>query len=343
MTAHNGHALPLALDRARELAVPALRAAIGRLAPSLKLVAAYHLGWVDADGHPSDGSGGKAIRPALALLSAEAAGAGAREGLPGAVAVQLVHDFSLLHDDLMDGDEERRHRPTAWKAFGPALAVLTGDALLALASQVLFEVPGERAAAAARHLAAATDLLILGQAQDLSFEHRMDVTLDECLAMTANKTGALLACSASIGAVLAGAPPATVEHLHAFGLHLGLAFQAVDDLLGIWGDPQVTGKPVFSDLRSRKKTLPLTYALAQDGPAARELGGWLSRPAQTTTEDGLHRIAELIDAAGGREWATAEARRRITAAEQALAGAAIPAQPREELAAIAHFIIAREA
>ncbi|HEX9342995.1 MAG TPA: polyprenyl synthetase family protein, partial [Actinomycetota bacterium] len=298
-------------------------------------------GWVDADGHPADGSGGKAIRPALALLSAEAAGADAREGLPGAVAVQLVHDFSLLHDDLMDGDEERRHRATAWKVFGPALAVLTGDALLALAGQVLFEVPGERGAAAARHLGGATELLILGQAQDLDFEERMDVTVEECLAMTGNKTGALLACSASIGAVLAGAPPATVDGLHAFGLHLGLAFQAVDDLLGIWGEPEVTGKPAWNDLRARKKSMPVTAALSAGGPSSERLAALLGGDGPIGEED-LSLAAKLVETAGGRDLTRAEAERQLTLALDRLGAVGAPAAAHEQLAAVAHFVTTRE-
>ncbi len=341
MTKQHGNGVPVTLDRARDLAVPELRQAVGRLAPSIARVAAYHLGWVDADGHPADGSGGKAIRPALALLSAEAAGAEARTGLPGAVAVQLVHDFSLLHDDLMDGDEERRHRATAWKVFGPALAVLTGDALLALAGQVLFDVPGERGAAAARQLTGATELLILGQAQDLSFEDRMDVTVAECLAMTGNKTGALLACSASIGAVLAGAPAETVEALYGFGLHLGLAFQAVDDLLGIWGEPELTGKPAWNDLRQHKKSIPVTAALSAGGPSSERLAGLLGGDGPIGEED-LSLAAKLVETAGGKDTTRAEAERQLGLALDRLDAVGAPAAAHEQLVAIAHFVTTRE-
>lgn len=338
-----GVAAPRALRRARDVVGPATRAFISRLDATSAAIASYHLGWTDAGGEPTHDGGGKAIRPALATLSAQAAGAPAQVGIPGAVAVELVHNFSLVHDDVMDGDTERRHRPTVWTIWGANSAILTGDALLALAHEALLDSPSVHRAAAARLLAEATRHLIRGQVLDVAFEQRPHVTLAECLDMVSGKTGALLSASAAIGAVLAGAPASVVDALSTYGAQLGIAFQLIDDLLGIWGDPQVTGKPVFSDLRSRKKTLPVTYALSRDGPAARELASWLSRPAQTPTEEGLRRIAELIDAAGAREWATAEARRRITAAEQALAGAAIPAQPREELVAIAHFIIAREA
>src|SRR5919201_1883711 len=170
--------LPPVLARARELAGPALRAAVAGLHPEVARVAAYHFGWQDRDGHPTSGNGGKALRPALALLSAEAGRAHARVGLPGAVAVELVHNFSLLHDDLMDGDEERRHRPTAWKAFGPGAAILAGDALLALAERAVLDAGGAADGTgpqAARHLTRAIDWLIDGQAADLAFERRQDV------------------------------------------------------------------------------------------------------------------------------------------------------------------------
>jgi len=218
------------LERGRTLSAPVLRAAIDRLAPPMDTVAAYHFGWIDAEGNPADGDSGKAVRPALALLSAEAAGAPPETGVPGAVAVELVHNFSLLHDDLMDGDEQRRHRDTVWKVHGPSQAILVGDALCALANEVLLELGTVEAGRATRRLTSATRALIDGQAQDISYEHRDRVSVEECLEMEGNKTGALLACASSIGAVLGGADDRTADVLEKYGHHLGLAFQAVDDL-----------------------------------------------------------------------------------------------------------------
>ena len=230
-------AMLTALHRSRDQIVPALQAAVQRLDPSSRLQASYHLGWCDADGKPTEGGGGKAVRPALALLSAEAAGATAEVGVPGAVGVELVHNFSLLHDDLMDGDLERRHRRTVWAIWGAPAAILAGDALLALAHEVVLESPSPHAGRAALLLATTTRELTRGQVQDVAFESRSDVTLDECLDMAGGKTGALLAASAAIGAVLAGAPEDVVDALTTFGGEVGLAFQLVDDVLGIWGDP----------------------------------------------------------------------------------------------------------
>ena len=138
------------LERAREVTQPLMRDAVGRLAPSIRSVVSYHLGWTDAGGRPAEVSGGKGIRPALAVLSAEAAWADATVGAPGGVAVELVHNFSLLHDDLMDGDRERRHRPTVWALWGPSVALLSGDALATLAGEVLLSSDSP-AAASRRH------------------------------------------------------------------------------------------------------------------------------------------------------------------------------------------------
>jgi geranylgeranyl diphosphate synthase type I len=333
-------AMLTALHRSRDQLVPALQAAVQRLDPSTRLQASYHLGWCDADGRPTEGGGGKAVRPALALLSAEAAGATAEVGVPGAVGVELVHNFSLLHDDLMDGDLERRHRRTVWAIWGAPAAILAGDALLALAHEVVLESPSPHAGRAALLLATTTRELTRGQVQDLAFESRSDVTLAECLDMAGGKTGALLAASAAIGAVLAGAPEDVVDALTTFGGEVGLAFQLVDDVLGIWGDPSVTGKPVYNDLRSRKKSLPVTYALG-DVDRGAELKEWLAAPDQPD-DAAVRHAADLVASAGGRDWALAEARRRMLLAEEALTSVDINPQARTGMFALAQFIVDRD-
>ncbi len=263
------------LEHARDVTQPLMRDAVARLTPSIRDVVSYHLGWTDAAGNPTAVKGGKGIRAALATLSAEASWADAAVGAPGGVAVELVHNFSLLHDDLMDGDVERRHRPTAWALWGPSVALLAGDALSTLASDVLLRTPNPAAPQAALALCEATAEMIAGQADDLAFEARRSVSVEECMGMSTAKTGALLGCAASLGAILAAAPPATVRALRDFGRHLGVAFQATDDLLGIWGDPATTGKPTGNDIRQRKKSMPIVSALAAGDDEARELDALL--------------------------------------------------------------------
>jgi geranylgeranyl diphosphate synthase type I len=334
-------ALPTTLLRARDSYEPALRKAVTRLDRRSAELASYHFGWTDADGNPTAAGGGKAVRPALALLSAQAVGADWSVAVPGAVAVELVHNFSLLHDDLMDGDVERRHRATVWAQWGSPAAILCGDAMLALATQVLLETATLDAVAAARLLGNATQELIRGQYDDLAFEERDDVDVAECVEMAAGKTGALLSCAASIGAVLAGASRAEVRGLATYGAELGLAFQLVDDLLGIWGDPQATGKPVGSDLRARKKSLPIAWATTHGGATGRELAAWL-RTEGPDSDAAIAHAAELVEAAGGRAWAEEEARRRLSLGETALASAALEPAAHDELVMLGRFIVTRE-
>jgi geranylgeranyl diphosphate synthase type I len=332
--------LPSVLEGSAVTVAPALRAASDRLSPAMRTVIGYHLGWADAEGNPAELEGGKSVRAALALLSARAAGGTPAGGLPGAAAVELVHTFSLLHDDIMDDDRERHHRPSAWAVFGRARAILAGDAVLALAFQVLLESGSAHRAAALESLSDATARLIDGQAQDLDLEGRVDVTPEQCTRMCAGKTGALLECAASIGAVLAGADGDVVEPLRAFGGHLGLAFQAVDDLLGIWGDPAVTGKPVYGDLVQRKSSLPVAIALQSGGAEAGELATLLSRAHLEPGE--LVAAAALVESCGGRAGAAAQATEQLELALGALDSAPIDAGAREDLAAIARFVGARQ-
>ncbi|MEO3812274.1 polyprenyl synthetase family protein [Sphaerisporangium sp. B11E5] len=330
--------VPPALPAARELVGPALRAAVDLLDPVTRRVAAYHLGWTDHEGRPADG-GGKALRPALAVLSSRAAGAA--PDLPAAAAVELVHAFSLLHDDIMDGDRTRRHRPAAWTLFGRAEAILAGDALLALAGELLAGAGTPGHLQVARAVGVATRRLIAGQAADLEFERRTEVSLAECLRMSSDKTGALLSCACAAGALAAGAPPGLTGALAAFGAEAGLAFQLVDDLLGIWGTPETTGKPVLSDLRAGKKTLPVVAALTGGTPAGARLSGLLARPGPLP-EDGLDEAARLVEEAGGRAWAEAEAKHRLDVAHRHLADADLPPAVRAEFLEVAAFITTRD-
>jgi geranylgeranyl diphosphate synthase type I len=307
------------------------------------------MGWTDPEGNAVDSApGGKGIRPTLALLGAQAAHANLEVGVPGGVAVELVHNFSLIHDDIIDIDTERHHRPTVWSVFGIAPAIVAGDALQVLAHLVLLDGSELGGASASASLASATADMIAGQSNDIDFETRRDVSVEQCLAMSAAKTGSLLGCASSIGAILAGAPLTTVSALRDYGRHLGLAFQAVDDLLGIWGDPATTGKPAGSDLRQRKKSMPLVSALAAEGAEADELRSLMFGPetAQQLAPmdaDDVARGTYLVEACGGREWTTAQAKTNLDAALGALERVPLSAGPQRDLAELAVFVVEREA
>jgi geranylgeranyl diphosphate synthase, type I len=333
--------MPAGVQTARDLTGPAIAGAVSRLSPAVRTVAAYHLGLADASGTPvPSGSTGKALRPALAVLSVRAAGAAPDRGVVPAAAVELVHNFSLLHDDIMDGDTERRHQPTAWTVYGVGAAILAGDALLALAQDLLLENP-PYGVWAARCLSAAVQRLIAGQGADLAFERRDDVTVEECLDMAGDKTAALMACACSIGVVYVGGSANLAMSLSGFGAHAGLSFQLVDDLLGIWGAPQITGKPVGSDLRARKKSVPVVAALTSGTPAGRELATLLATP-EPLTEDEVSRATALIEDAGGKEQIEKMADAELASALNCLAEADMPEDVRAEFAAIAEFITARQ-
>jgi geranylgeranyl diphosphate synthase type I len=317
-----------AMSRAARLVAPALDDAVARLSPSLHAPVAHHLA-----------GGGKRVRAALSLLSAAAAGATEETGVLGAVAIELIHNFSLIHDDIIDGDTERRHRSTVWSEFGIGAAIIAGDALATLALQLLLHEPTTERVGAARCLVDATQLMIAGQADDMAFESRTSVTVAECLEMERGKTSALLACAVSLGAILAGAPEETVAALAEFGSHLGTSFQAVDDVLGIWGEPAVTGKPVGSDLLAHKKSLPVSIALGRDNENVPEL---LRLLESDLTPGDVERARSLIEANGAHEETIALADTHLTLALTALDKVPLVEGPKSELVAIARFVTERD-
>jgi geranylgeranyl diphosphate synthase, type I len=317
---------------------PAILAMLDRLDARNRLIGGYQLGFWDADGTPT-ASHGKSLRPALALLSGRAAGFPAERSVPAAAAVELVHNFSLLHDDVMDGDLQRRHRATAWAVFGTGPAILAGDALLSLAVDAVAGTPG--AVRAGRRLGEDVRRLIAGQAADIEFERRDDVGLDECLAMAADKTGALISCSCALGALMCDAPEPLVAALSRVGDHLGLAFQLVDDLLGVWGDPRRTGKPVGADLRTRKRSVPVVRAMTSPGGAADELAR-LYRACRQLTDEDVARMTELIEATGARDWTRQRADEEVAAAVAELRMLRLPAEVQPELIDLAEFVAGRD-
>jgi geranylgeranyl diphosphate synthase, type I len=330
---------PAVLTRAAGLVEPVLRKVVGQLDPQLRIPAEFHFGWVDPDGTPARANNGKRVRPALAVLGAEAVGGDAEAAIPGAVALELIHNFSLIHDDIMDGDRMRRHRRTVWDVYGVADAILVGDALQTLAYDVLLGDPGPAHLAAARRLTAGTAAMITGQSQDGALDRADDVTQAQCMTMAANKTGALLAQSTAIGAVLGGAGEApTTAALERFGAELGLSFQAVDDVLGVWGDPAVTGKPVGNDLRARKKSMPVALALAAGGELAAEVRRTF---AAEMTDASVGRLATLLEAHGIRTQVDALAQTHLERALATLRSTSLVPAAGAELEELAGFIVHR--
>ncbi|MEV0220189.1 family 2 encapsulin nanocompartment cargo protein polyprenyl transferase [Streptomyces sp. NPDC050704] len=328
------------LERARASVDPELRRAVESLPGPLRRIALYHFGWQHADGTPAAGNPGKAIRPALVLTAVRALGGQHATAVRAAAAVELVHNFTLLHDDVMDRDTTRRHRPTAWTVFGDADAILAGDALQALAQRLLAEDPHPASSAAAARLANCVVELCAGQHTDTAMERRGpdDVTLDEVLAMSEAKTGALLGCACALGALYAGAGEADVEALDAFGREAGLAFQLIDDVIGIWGDPGHTGKPAGADLMARKKSLPVVAALASGTPDAVELAELYRAPY---ADGDLERTVLAVERAGGRDWAQLQAADRMSRSLHHLSRAVPDPEAAGGLLSLAEFVTRR--
>jgi len=316
-------------ERYRALVRDEMRAVVGASPDGLYAWMRYHLGWEDIEGRPEQASGGKMLRPVAVLLAAEACGGRAEQAVPAAAAVELVHNFSLLHDDVEDRSDFRRGRANVWTFAGVAQAINTGDGMFTLARLAAHRlaaagVPAERTLAAMRELDEACLRLVEGQYLDISFETRIDVTQEEYWRMAGGKTAAMFAAPFAMGAAIAGAPPHTVQAFREFGHHTGLAFQAVDDILGIWGDSALTGKPVGDDLLSRKMTCPVIAALGAGGDASMLLRRVYERPAQPGED--VAPLAALVAETGARALTQAMAEREEEAALAALRAAGVSAE-----------------
>jgi geranylgeranyl diphosphate synthase type I len=257
----------------------------------------YHLGWVDQTFQPMLSDSGKRLRPIFTLLSCEASGGDWEVALPAAAAIELLHNFSLIHDDIEDGDRTRRGRATLWTIWGQSQAINAGDALftlshMALSGMVSRSVLPPRRLAVRERFDQACLALTQGQHLDLSFESRATITEDEYLRMIGGKTAALVAGACAIGAIVAGSD--AIDHFDRFGYELGYAFQIEDDLLGIWGNPNITGKPAGNDILHRKKSLPVAYGLTR----SEALQHLYMQP-----EIEVGKVTHLLDRLGAREYA----------------------------------------
>jgi len=248
----------------------------------------YHMGWTGEGAGPE--AAGKRIRPLLVLLCAAACGADWQPALPGAAAVELVHNFSLVHDDIQDNSDRRRGRPTVWVKWGAPLAINVGDALFVISNQAIVDLrqdyPADVVLKAAEILNNTCLELTRGQFLDMSYEDRTDLGVDDYWPMVAGKTAALLSSCCDIGALLGGADDSRQEAYRSFGHYLGLAFQVQDDILGIWGDEAMTGKSAASDLIEGKKSLPVLAGLDAKGKFAAR---WKQGPIRSTEVQELTR------------------------------------------------------
>jgi len=309
----------------------------------------YHMGWADAAFNPRPGRSGKRVRPVLCLLICEACGGNWELALPAGAAIELMHNFTLIHDDIEDQDNMRRGRPTAWVLWGKAQGINAGDTLFALAHLALAQlseraVPPQTVLSALRLFDSTCVTLTSGQYLDIGFESRVDVPVTDYLTMIEGKTAALVACACELGALIAAAPELSTssghrpqrEHLHSFGHHLGMAFQMHDDVLGIWGDPTLTGKPVGGDIARRKKSLPILHGLERSA----ELRELLMRETVSSTD--IDYAKKLLQETGSREYTERLAREHHDRALAALDAASLQGPAAQALLELAQALLGRE-
>jgi len=337
--------LPVILDRYRPQVDAELKSILtGRKSPLYDMLR-YHLGWVDEQGNILRNNSGKALRPALCLFSCEAAGGDYRTALPAAAALELVHNFSLIHDDIQDDDRERRHRPTVWAVWGKPQAINAGTAMRILAGTALYRleangVSQDKIARLCRSLDEVSLNLIEGQYLDISFEKRFDISENDYLVMIEGKTAALLSGSMEIGAYLGTDEAATVARFALAGRNLGLAFQIKDDMLGIWGDSNETGKPSGADILRRKKSFPVVHALCNAAAGDLEELKAIYRMPEIDNES-LNRVLAIFEKTGTRSSAQKLVEKYCTEAARAFAAVNASATTRNDMNELIEFMAGR--
>lgn len=330
--------------------LPALRDTIqaaileqsGELLDMYQTMLTYHMGWTDQHGASVERDSGKQIRPLLCLLVADACGDDWRVALPAAASLEILHNFTLVHDDIQDASPLRRGQPTLWSIWGEALAINAGDALFALAHLAMMDLIEKGASAevtvtALRILDETCVALTRGQYLDMSFEKREKVETDTYLQMIGGKSAELLAVSARLGALVSGASPEQVEDFYRYGLNLGMAFQVIDDILGIWGAVDQTGKSDVTDLHTKKKSLPVLYGLQQSS-ALREL---YAGPDLLDAQEVIL-ATEILESAGVRTYTEEVAARYTAQALKHLDAAAPQGQPDIWLRELTEFLLLRD-
>lgn len=307
---------------------------------TLVTMMSYPLGWVDSEGNPYNQSTGKRIRPLLLLICADAAGGDWKKALPAAAATEFLHNFSLIHDDIQDDSLVRHGRPTVWQVWEKPQAINIGDGLFALSYSALSELAS---VGVAPHIVQEvweiynrTNLeLIRGQFLDMTFEKQANVTVDEYLSMIAGKSAALIAACAQIGALIGSGRSERAAAFAEFGLNLGIAFQVRDDILGIWGDPAVTGKSAATDIQTRKKSLPVLYGLSQDQTLAE-----IYQHEEMTTRR-VSQIVKRLDDLGASDYAKQIEGEYYSKAMSALEQANPEGDGGQLLANLAHDLLGR--
>jgi geranylgeranyl diphosphate synthase type I len=302
----------------------------------------YHLGWMDENFLPRQERSGKRLRPLLCLLSCEASGGDWHQALPAAAAIELVHNFSLIHDDIEDNSLERRHRATVWSLWGQAQGINAGDGLSVISRFALHRllergVPAEKAILAFKIFDEACLKLTEGQYLDLTFENQETVSIEMYLQMIGKKTAALIECATHLGVLLGTEDEEIIESYRLLGQELGLAFQITDDILGIWGEEETTGKGVGEDIVNKKKSLPIVYALEQGDGELQEIFR-----RETMGPQEVKMVMRILENLGAQEHARQIANRHWQSALETLQKTGIQNHAQNRLKRLALFLIERQ-
>jgi geranylgeranyl diphosphate synthase type I len=337
---------PAILGKHREEVENSLIKALSLHDPNLHTMLRYHLGLGDEHGNPTLSNQGKGLRSSLCMFACKAVGGLSEQAISAAVALELVHNFTLIHDDIQDGDMERHHRPTVWAIWGAPKALEAGNVMRILADLSIQQLPhhqmaSEVTATCSELLTSAYLETVEGQYLDLDFEGRTDINTSNYLDMISRKTGALIRCSMQLGALTGNGDARTVQALAKCGQYLGAVFQIRDDYLGMWGYEEETGKAVGNDLRRKKNSLPLVYALEQAGTMEKEQLQSIYAKEQVEDRDVASTLALLTDL-GAAEYVQGLAQDHAARALEALDVIKLVPGAREELQELVEFLLTRQ-
>ena len=306
----------------------------------------YAMGWTDSKGNAVAASTGKALRPILCLFACDAVGGSINKAIPAAVALEFIHNFSLIHDDIQDKDQTRRGRPTLWVVWGESKAIVAGNVLrvvadLSLEQLVQQDVVVPDALTVIEILTEAYLQMIEGQYLDLEFESRFDIELDDYLGMISRKTGALIRCALEMGAVLGTPDKRTVAAFREFGRSLGFVFQIRDDVLGVWGEPKKTGKPVGADIRRKKNSFPVVHAMNYaKGTDARRLQEVYRK--EVLEDSDVSDILTVMERLGTQKQAQGLAEEHCEGALRSLESVELSPEARSDIESLAEFLLIRD-
>ena len=338
--------LPGMFQRYRPHISKALRQGLERDGVGVYHMLRYSMGWVDVEGSPTVAAQGKALRPTLCLLGSEAAGGTIDAAMPAAVALEFIHNFSLIHDDIQDRDRTRHHRPTLWAVWDVPKALVAGNVLRVVADTCLEGLTsrGVESGHALGVISLLTEAyleMIEGQYLDISYEGQPDISIDDYMTMISRKTGALIRCALHLGALIGTGDTGVAEAFRECGRSLGYVFQIRDDYLGVWGDEGTTGKPVGADIRRKKNSFPVVCAMSQSSGRDQQLLKELYGKADLDDGD-VAQVLEVMEGSRVKERAMSIASEHSDRAIQALSDVEIAPTIRQDIDDLVHFLLVRQ-